>query len=141
MLTINVWLVMSFSKHQLSAALKRKCPRLDEKIVILYYANEHPKMGCWKIAEPFQLEKQLFRTFWKMLRTYDRTLSFSKVPIKSVVMESTMLSMKFCTIGMESARVQKYILTCSFFKKSYGDQKKTGQRRICWFYSFKWMVR
>ena len=36
---------MSLSKHQLSAALKRKCLSLDEKIVILDYANEHPKMG------------------------------------------------------------------------------------------------
>ena len=48
---------MSLSKHQLSAALKRKCLGLDEKIVILDYANEHPKMGCQKIAEHFSLGK------------------------------------------------------------------------------------
>ena len=48
---------MSLSKHQLSAALKRKCLSLDEKIVILDYANEHPKMGCWKIAEHFSVGK------------------------------------------------------------------------------------
>ena len=48
---------MSLSKHQLFAALKRKCLSLDEKIVILDYANEHPKMGCWKIAEHFSIGK------------------------------------------------------------------------------------
>ena len=48
---------MSLSKHQLSAALKRKCLSIDEKIVILDCANEHPKMGCRKIAEHFSGEK------------------------------------------------------------------------------------
>ena len=42
---------MSLSKHQLSAALKGKCLDLNEKIVIFYYLNEHPKMGCRKLAE------------------------------------------------------------------------------------------
>ena len=57
MLTTDVWLVMSFSKYQSSAALKRKCLSLDEKIVILDYVNEHPKMGCPKIAENFSVGK------------------------------------------------------------------------------------
>ena len=48
---------MSLSKHQLSAALKRKCMSLNEKIVILDYANEHPKMGCQKIVEHFSIGK------------------------------------------------------------------------------------
>ena len=46
---------MSLSKHWLSAALKGKCLRLDEEVVILDYANEHPKMGCRKIAEHFSV--------------------------------------------------------------------------------------
>ena len=52
---------MSLSKHQLSAALKRKCFDLNEKITILYYTNEHPKMGCPNLAE--HLQKQLFQIF------------------------------------------------------------------------------
>ena len=31
--------------------------KVDGKIVILDYANEHPKMGWWKIAEHFSVEK------------------------------------------------------------------------------------
>ena len=56
-MAIYVWFVMSLSKHQLSAALKRKRLSLDGKIFILDYANEHPKMGWWKIAEHFSVEK------------------------------------------------------------------------------------
>ena len=48
---------MSLSKHQLHAALKRKCLSLDEKIVILDYANEYPKMGYRKMAEHFSVGK------------------------------------------------------------------------------------
>ena len=78
MLTINVWLVMSFSKHQLSAALKRKCPSLDEKIVILYYANEHPKMGCWKIAEPFSVGKTAVSNILKDAKNLRQDFEFFK---------------------------------------------------------------
>ena len=56
-MAIYVWFVMSLSKHQLSAALKRKHLSLDGKIIILDYASEHPKMGWWKIAEHFSVEK------------------------------------------------------------------------------------
>ena len=44
---------MSLLKPQLSAALKRKCLSFDVEIAILDYANEHPTMGCRKIAEHF----------------------------------------------------------------------------------------
>ena len=59
-------------------------------------------------------------------------------------MESTTLSMKFCTIGMESVRVQTYILTGPFFKKeaieikSRLDKEEFVSNK---FYSFEWMVR
>ena len=46
---------MPLSKRQLSAVLKRKCLDLNEKIAILDYANEHPKMSCRKIAEHFSV--------------------------------------------------------------------------------------
>ena len=39
-------------------------------------------------------------------------------------MERTTLSIKFCTIGMESARVQMYILTGPFFKKKLQRSKE-----------------
>ena len=48
---------MSLLKHQLSAALKRKCLDLNEKITILDYANEHPKMGSRKLVEHFSVGK------------------------------------------------------------------------------------
>ena len=83
-------------------------------------------MGCPKIAEHFSVGKQLFRTFWEKVRTYERTSSFSKVTIKSVVMESTTLSMKICTIGMEIARVQTYILMGPLFKKKLLWRSKEG---------------
>ena len=41
---------MLLLKHQLSAALKRECLDLNEKIAILGYANEHPKMCCRKLG-------------------------------------------------------------------------------------------
>lgn len=48
---------MSLSKCKLSAALKRKCLSLDEKMDILNYAKDHPKMGCRQIAEHFSIGK------------------------------------------------------------------------------------
>ena len=44
-------------------------------------------------------------------------------------MESTTLSMKFCTIGMESARVQTYILTGPFFKKKLWRSKEDWTKK------------
>ena len=43
--------VMLLSKHHLSAALTRKYLDLNEKKIILDYANEHPKMVCLKLDE------------------------------------------------------------------------------------------
>ena len=48
---------MKLSKYQLSVALKWKCLDLNQKIAILDYANEHPKMSCWKLAEHFSIGK------------------------------------------------------------------------------------
>ena len=107
-----------------------------------WWENRHPRLCKWKSLDGlpedswalFSWKKQLFRTFLKTVRTYKSTSSFSKVTIKSAVMESATLSMKFCTIGKESERIS---WRAHSSRRSYGDQKKTGQRRICWFYSFK----
>ena len=48
---------MSILKHQLSAALKRNCLDLNEKIANLDYVNDHPKMNYRKLAEHFSVEK------------------------------------------------------------------------------------
>ena len=61
---------MSLSKHQLSAVLKRKCVSFDEKIVILDYANLHPKMGCRKIAEHFSDGKTAVLNILKDCKNY-----------------------------------------------------------------------
>ena len=53
-------MVTSISKHRLSAALKRKCLNLNEKIVILDYANERRKIVCRKFAEYFSVGKAAF---------------------------------------------------------------------------------
>ena len=69
---------MSLSKHQLSAALKRKCLSLDEKIVILDYANEHPKMGCRKIAEHFSVGKTAVSNILKDGKNLRKDFEFFK---------------------------------------------------------------
>ena len=46
---------MLLSRRQLSAALKRKCLDLNEKVAILDYRNEYSKMGCRKLAEHFSV--------------------------------------------------------------------------------------
>ena len=51
---------MSLSKHQFFAALKRKCFDQNEKVAILDYANDHPKMDFRKLAENFSAGKTLF---------------------------------------------------------------------------------
>ena len=55
--------VMSLSKHQLFAALKGKCLDLNEKFPFLDYANEHPKIGCRKLAEYSSVRKKHCRYF------------------------------------------------------------------------------
>ena len=54
---------MSLSKHELSAALKRKYLDLNEKIAVLDYANEHPKMGCRKLTEHVSVGKTIISNF------------------------------------------------------------------------------
>ena len=69
---------MSLSKHQLSAARKRKCLSLDEKIATLDYANEHPKMGCWKIAEHFSVGKTAVSNILKDGKNLRKDFKFFK---------------------------------------------------------------
>ena len=69
---------MPFSKHQLSGALKRKCLSLDEKIVILDYASEHPKMGCLKIAEHFSVGKTAVSNILKDGKNLRKDFEFFK---------------------------------------------------------------
>ena len=75
MLKINVWLVLSLSKHQLSAALKRKSLSPDEKTVILDYAN---KMDCRKIAEYFSFGKTAASNILKDGRNLRKDFEFFK---------------------------------------------------------------
>ena len=72
---INVWLVLSLSKHQLSAALKRKSLSPDEKTVILDYAN---KMDCRKIAEYFSFGKIAASNILKDGRNLRKDFEFFK---------------------------------------------------------------
>ena len=58
--------------------LKRKCLSLDEKIVILDYANEHPKMGCWKIAEHFSVGKTAVSYILKDRKNLQKDFKFFK---------------------------------------------------------------
>ena len=69
---------MSLSKHQLSAALKRNFLSLDEKIVVLDYANEHSKMGCRKIAEHFSVGKTAISNILKDGKNLRKDFEFFK---------------------------------------------------------------
>ena len=69
---------MPLSKHELSAALKRKCLSLDKKIVILDYANESPKMGCRKIAEHFSVGKTTASNLLKEGKNLQKEFEFFK---------------------------------------------------------------
>ena len=95
-----------------------------KKIVILDYANEHPKMGCQKVTKHFSVGKTAVLYILKDGKNLRKDFEFFKGNYKSVVMESITLSMKFCTIGMESAQVQTYVLTCPFFKKKLWRSKE-----------------
>ena len=70
--------VMSLSEHQLSAALKRKRLDLNEKNTILDYANEHPKMGCGKLAEHFPVGKPAISNILKQSKYVRRDYEFFK---------------------------------------------------------------
>ena len=69
---------VTLSKHQLSAALKRKCLSLDEKIVILDYTDEHPKMSCRKIAENFSVGKTAVSNILKDGKNLRKDFEFFK---------------------------------------------------------------
>ena len=70
--------MMSFLKHQLSAALKRKYLNLNEKITVLDYANAHPKMGCRKLAKHFSVGKTAISNILKDSRNLLRDYEFFK---------------------------------------------------------------
>ena len=69
---------MSLSKHQLSAALKRKYLDLNEKIAILDYANEHLKMGCQKLVEHFSVGKKAISNILKDIKNLRMGYEFFK---------------------------------------------------------------
>ena len=48
---------MALSKQKLCAGMKRTRLSLEEKIKILNYSNENPKIGCREIAAQFQVDK------------------------------------------------------------------------------------
>ena len=73
---------MSLSKHELSAALKRKYLDLNEKIVVLDYANEHPKMGCRKLAEHVSVGKTIISNILKDYKNLRRDYEFFKESCK-----------------------------------------------------------
>ena len=84
-------------------------------------------MGCRKIAEYFSVGKKVVLNILKDDKKLRK--DFSKVTLKSVVMESTTISMKFCTIGMKSARVQTYILMGPFFNKKLWRTKEDWTKK------------
>ena len=69
---------MSLSKHQISAAPKRKCSGLNEKIAVLDYTNEHPKMDCRKLAEHFLVEKTAISNLFKESKNLQRDYEIFK---------------------------------------------------------------
>ena len=70
--------VMSLSKHQISAAPKRKCWDLNEKIAVLDYTNEHPKMDCRKLAEHFLVGKTAISNILKESKNLQRDYEIFK---------------------------------------------------------------
>ena len=122
---------MSLSKHQLSAALKRKCLGLDEKIVILDYANEHRKMGCQKIAEHFSLGKTTASNILKDGKNLRTDFEFFKGNYKKrhhgkyhVINE-----ILYNWHGKFTSGVQTYILTGPFFKKKLWRSKEDWTKK------------
>ena len=69
---------MSLSKHQFFAALKRKCFDQNEKVAILDYANDHPKMDFQKLAENFSAGKTLFSNILTDSKSLRRDYEFFK---------------------------------------------------------------
>ena len=70
--------VMSLSKCQLSAALKRKCLSLDDKISLLDYASEHPKTGCRQLAKHFSIGKTAVANILKDAKNLRKDYEFFK---------------------------------------------------------------
>ena len=71
------------SECQLSAALKRKCLSLDDKISLLDYASEHPKTGCRQLAKHFNIGKAAVPNTLKdaknLRKDYEKEASSRKV--------------------------------------------------------------
>ena len=73
---------MSPLKCQLSAALKRKCLSLDDKISLLDYASEHPKTGCRQLAKHFNMGKTAVATFLKDAKNLQKDYELFKGSFK-----------------------------------------------------------
>ena len=81
--------VKSLSKHQLSAALKRICLNLDEKVEILDFAAKHPELGYRKLAEHFSVGKPSTANILKQGKTLRKDFEFFKTTYKNVIIENT----------------------------------------------------
>ena len=86
-------------------------------------------MGCRKITEHFSVGKKAVLNILKDGKKLRKDFEFFEGNFKNVVMESTMLSMKFRTIGMENARVQTCILTGPFFNKKLWKTKEDWTKK------------
>ena len=120
---------MSLSKYQLSAALKRKCLSLDEKIVILDYANEHPKMGCRNIAEHFSVGKTAVSNILKDGKNLRKDFEFFKGNYKKRPHGKYHVINEILYIWYGSERVRMYILTDPFFKKKLWRSKQDWKKK------------
>ena len=72
-------IVVSLSKHQLSATLKGKCLDLNEKFPGLDHANGHPKMGCRKLSEHCSVGKTAISSILKDSKNLGRDYEFFKL--------------------------------------------------------------
>ena len=54
---ISVSIKMSLSKKALSGRLQKKTLTLHEKVKVLNYKKEHPKLSCRDVAESFKIGK------------------------------------------------------------------------------------
>ena len=116
--------VKSLSKHQLSAALKRICLNLDEKVEILDFAAKHPELGYRKLAEHFSVGKPAIASISKQGKTLRKDFEFFKGTYKTVTIGNTTYWMKFCITSMWNVRVQIFILIGPFCKKKQWGFKK-----------------
>ena len=81
--------VKSLSKHQLSAALKRICLNLDEKVEILHFAAKHPELGYRKLAEHFSVGNPAIANISKQGKTLRKDFEFFKGTYKNVTIGNT----------------------------------------------------